>query len=68
MTELLPNQAIRTHIKEELADVLFFVLRFAQMNGLDLEECMEDKLQKNRAKYPLEASRGRNLKYTEMGD
>ena len=68
MTEMLRDGTTRTHIKEELADVLFFVLRFAQMNGLDLEECLEDKLQKNMAKYPVEASRGRNLKYTEMGD
>ena len=68
MTEMLRDGTTRTHIKEELADVLFFVLRFAQMNGLDLEECLEDKLQKNRAKYPVEANRGRNLKYTEMGD
>lgn len=68
MTEMLRGGTTRTHIREELADVLFFVLRFAQMNGLDLEECLEEKLQKNGLKYPVETSRGRNLKYTEMGD
>ena len=68
MTEMLRDGTTRTHIKEELADVLFFVLRFAQMNGLDLEECLEEKLHKNGLKYPVETSRGRNLKYTEMGD
>ncbi|MBR3607387.1 MAG: hypothetical protein IKL51_07430 [Lachnospiraceae bacterium] len=36
-----------THIKEEIADVLFFVLRFAQMNDLNLDDCITEKLQKN---------------------
>lgn len=56
----------REHIGEELADTLFFVLRFAQMNGLDLGQCLQDKLQKNAAKYPVEKSRGSNLKSTEL--
>jgi NTP pyrophosphatase (non-canonical NTP hydrolase) len=66
MTEMFNNEISKTHIKEEIADVLFFVLRFAQMNSLDLEDCIEEKLQKNSQKYSVEKSKGKNLKYTEM--
>lgn len=54
------------HIREELADVLFFTLRFAQMNDIDLSEALKDKIAKNDRKYPVEKSRGSNLKYDEL--
>lgn len=66
MKALFRDEKIKEHIEDELADVLFFVLRFAQMNNLDLEECLKNKLEKNDAKYPVEKSRGKNTKYTEL--
>ena len=66
MEKMLNEDAVRMHIEEEIADVLFFVLRFAQMNNLDLEKCLADKLAKNAKKYSVEKSKGKNLKYTEM--
>ena len=60
------NDSTKTHIEEEIADVLFFVLRFAQMNNLDLEACNKNKLHKNAEKYSVEKSKEKNLKYTEM--
>lgn len=65
MEDLFREKTSRDHIAEEVADVLFFVLRFAQMNGLDLEECLDMKLEKNNRKYPVEKYKGSNLKYTE---
>ncbi|MGI6009224.1 MAG: nucleotide pyrophosphohydrolase [Methanomethylophilus sp.] len=53
-------------IREELADVLYFVLRFAQTNNIDLEDALRDKLRKNAEKYPVEKCRGKNLKYDEL--
>ena len=63
---LLTDEKSRGHIQEELADVLFFVLRFAQMNDMDLKACLEDKMEKNGKKYPADKVRGKNLKYTEL--
>lgn len=54
------------HVREEVADILFFVLRFAQMNDIDLEESLEEKLMKNALKYPVEKIKGKNLKYNEL--
>ena len=65
---LLSDPGSREHIEEEVADVLYFVLRFAQMNGIDLSEALESKISKNARKYPVDLSKGKNLKYTEFGD
>ncbi|HQF88683.1 MAG TPA: nucleotide pyrophosphohydrolase [Acidobacteriota bacterium] len=53
-------------IEDELADVLFFVLRFAQRFNIDLAVALEQKLEKNAARYPVEKARGCNSKYTEF--
>jgi NTP pyrophosphatase (non-canonical NTP hydrolase) len=56
----------REHVEEEIADTLFFVLRFAQMNNIDLPAALDNKLKKNAEKYPVEKCKGKNLKYTEI--
>lgn len=66
MKELFQDEGSREHIEEEVADTFFFLLRFAQMNGLDLCQCVQDKLQKNNLKYPVDKIKGKNLKYTEL--
>ena len=55
----------RESIEDELADVLFFVLRFAQMNDIDLRKALEHKIAKNALKYPVEKVKGNNKKYNE---
>ncbi len=64
--ELFRNPDKREHVEEEIADVLFFVLRFAQRNDIDLRSALEMKLQKNALKYTVEVSRGKNNKYNEL--
>lgn len=65
MEAMMKDEKKREHISEELADIFFFLLRFAQKNGFDLEECLADKMKKNEKKYSVERSKGNNLKYTE---
>ena len=55
----------REHVIEELSDTLYFVLRFAQINGIDLSEGLKEKLAKNAEKYPVSMAKGCNLKYNE---
>lgn len=66
MKSLFGNAASKEKIEDEMADVMFFVLRFAQMYDLDLEKCIDNKLRKNAEKYAVERCKGKNLKYTEM--
>ncbi len=56
----------REAIKEELADVLLYVMQFANVTGIDLAQAAMQKLEKNRAKYPADKFRGRSEKYNEL--
>lgn len=53
------------HVSEELADILFFILRFAQRYNIDLRKEFLKKMEKNNKKYPIDKSKGSNKKYTE---
>lgn len=56
----------RREIEEELADVAIYALEFANISGIDLAAAIEAKLASNAKKYPVEKSRGRADKYTEL--
>ena len=45
-------------IKEELADVLIYSMMLADNLQLDIEQIIEEKLEKNKAKYPVKLSKG----------
>lgn len=53
-------------VEDELADILFGLLRFAELNDIDLSKALENKIAKNNEKYPVEKSFGRNEKYDEL--
>ena len=53
-------------VREELADVLSYCILMADVCGLDLDEIMNAKIDRNEAKYPVELARGSAAKYTEL--
>ena len=59
------NSAKREDIEDELSDVFFFLLRFAQMYDIDLEKALKHKVAKNNAKYTVNKFKGSNNKYNE---
>jgi NTP pyrophosphatase (non-canonical NTP hydrolase) len=62
---LLQDTETRAEIEDELADSLFFLLRFADLNNIDLEEALTTKLEKNRSRYPVDESHSSNEKYDQ---
>lgn len=54
-------------VEEELADVLTYCIHLANRIGVDIDDIILRKLDKTRAKYPVELAKGRMLKYTELG-
>ena len=64
VAELLASDK-RVSVEHELADVFFFILRFAQRFEFDLDDALRAKLEINNKKYPIEKARGNNLKSTE---
>ena len=65
MEQMLSDAGKRTAIAEELCDVLYFVLRFAQKYNFDISTEFVRKMSINEQKYPVEKSRGSNKKYME---
>lgn len=63
---LVANDDLKEKVEEELSDVLFFLLRFAQMYDIDLSTSFANKIRKNAVKYPVELSRGSNKKYGDL--
>ncbi len=53
-------------VSNEVADILFFLVRFAQRYDIDLSEALEKKIKVNEERYPLEKSKGSNKKYSEF--
>ncbi|MCX6741728.1 MAG: nucleotide pyrophosphohydrolase [Candidatus Pacearchaeota archaeon] len=64
--ELFENPQKKEHIEEEMADILYFLLRLAQRYNIDLSEALEKKIEKNNKKYPIEKAKGSNKKYNEL--
>lgn len=64
-SELLAEPAKREEVEDEVADILFFMLRFADIYDIDLETALARKLEKNRKRYPEEEYKGSNKKYDE---
>lgn len=56
----------REKISDEMADVLFFILRLSQKYDMDLADAFDKKMGKNERKYPIEKARGSNKKYDEF--
>ena len=54
------------HVKEELADVIVYCQDMLDKLGLNVDEIVNKKMDKNEAKYPVEKARGNNAKYDEL--
>lgn len=61
-----PQEADKEKIKEELADVLAYSLLIAERCDLDVKKIVENKIEKNKLKYPVEKSKGSSKKYNEI--
>jgi NTP pyrophosphatase (non-canonical NTP hydrolase) len=46
-------------IREEVADIMAYVLSFASAMSIDLSSALEEKMKRNAVKYPAEQYRGR---------
>jgi dCTP diphosphatase len=56
----------REEIASEIADVAILLFEFADNLGMNLGEVMQAKIARNDIRYPVEKSRGNNLKYSEL--
>jgi len=62
----LADPTDRREIEQEVADVLFFTLRFCEWSGIAPGEALTSKLAVLDARYPVDRARGKNLKYDRL--
>lgn len=53
-------------LSDEMIDVLYWILVFANDCDIDIKEAFERKMKRNAEKYPVEKSKGNKKKYTEL--
>lgn len=53
-------------ISDEIADIAIYLIGLAETLDMDLIDCIERKIAKNAAKYPVEKAKGNSNKYTEI--
>jgi NTP pyrophosphatase (non-canonical NTP hydrolase) len=53
-------------VRDEVADVLLYLVRFCDELGIDPIAAAERKLVENDRKYPVDKARGNSTKYTEL--
>ena len=55
-----------TRVKEELADVICNCQNLLDALNLDVDQIINSKMDQNEKKYPIEKSRGKCKKYTDL--
>jgi len=53
---------------DEIADIQIYLARISDILGIDIDDAVASKLQKNREKYPVEKVKGRSDKYTSYAE
>lgn len=52
-------------VRHEIADVFFYLMRLADVLGVDVEAAFWEKMKLNAAKYPVDKAKGSHAKYTD---
>ncbi len=61
--EIIHNEKEMTQIRQEVADVMIYLVRLA--DKLDIENAVLDKIELNEKKYPVELAKDNGTKYNE---
>lgn len=59
-------EAERQAVASELADIMMYLLLFADAVKVDLPSAVHEKLEKNRMRYPIEKAKGCSKKYDQL--
>ena len=56
----------KEEIESEIADIFNYLVKLVDLLDIDLEKIALKKIDLNSKKYPIEKSKGKSLKYTEL--
>lgn len=60
------SSAKADQVRHEMADVAVYLLRLADVLGVNLTDAIHEKLKLNAEKYPVEKAKGNARKYDEL--
>lgn len=60
------NDYDKDEVSDELADVLVYCVHMADALGVNIDDIINNKMDKNEKKYPISKSKGNSKKYTEL--
>lgn len=63
---IMKDPAKAKAVSHEMADIFCYLLRLADVLGVDLEAAFWDKMKHNQAKYPVKLAKGNARKYHEL--
>jgi dCTP diphosphatase len=66
LKDISADKLKRQAITEEIADVLLYAFRLADVMNVDLDKAINEKIAKNALKYPVGKSKGLATKYTDL--
>lgn len=52
-------------VRQEIADVMIYLVRLSDKLGVDIEKAVLDKISENERKYPVELARDNAVKYNK---
>ena len=64
----IDNPEKRQEIEKEIADIFNYLIKLVDILDMDLEKVALDKIKENAQKYPIETSKGKSIKYTELNE
>lgn len=56
----------RNEVSEELADVIIYCIYMSEVLGVNIVDIVNNKIDKNEKKYPVEKSKGNSKKYNKL--
>lgn len=66
-TQIMNDSVAGERVRHEVADVLAYLLRLADVLDIDLLTALDEKMDLNATKYPVERARGNAQKYDQLG-
>lgn len=63
---LWDNNINKEEVCDELSDVIVYCLHMADALGVEIEDIIHKKMDKNEHKYPIHKAKGNSKKYTEL--
>lgn len=66
ISKAMKDPIFQQRLKEEMSDVLAYLLLLSQKTGIDLEKSFQEKIRANEVKYPINKAKGKPTKYTRL--